>query len=256
LPWLLPGEGSRAARREHARGVAGVKPSRRDLHAGRARSAFGRRTRRRGEATAFQFTPATTQAERSRAVRVAVRVRPGVTMAQRARPSAPGMAAATTETPSGTPIAPSTYNLGVAVGWRRFAITGESSNSSGGAGGGSQESSKIAVDYRATPRLTARVQVAAEKADGVQRIVTDEQAVALDVGGSFSIARGIDVTGRRALPACRATDRAARPRRAPRQPRPSISDRRPALADFTPTKRRSLTIHSAQPQQAWVHLPA
>jgi hypothetical protein len=150
---------------------------------------------RRGEATAFQFTPATTQAERSRAVRVAVRVRPGVTMAQRARPSAPGMAAATTETPSGTPIAPSTYNLGVAVGWRRFAITGESSNSSGGAGGGSQESSKIAVDYRATPRLTARVQVAAEKADGVQRIVTDEQAVALDVGGSYSIARGIDVTG-------------------------------------------------------------
>ena len=150
---------------------------------------------RRGEATAFQFTPATTQAERNRAVRVAVRVRPGVTLAQRVRPVAPGMASATPETPSGTPIAPSTYNLGVAVGWRRFAITGESNNSRGASGGGSRESSRIAVDYRATPRLTARVQVAAEKADGVQRIVADDQAVALDVGGSYSIARGVDVTG-------------------------------------------------------------
>jgi hypothetical protein len=149
---------------------------------------------RRGEAAAFQFTPATTAAERNRAVRVAVRVRPGVTMAQRARPIAPGMAA-TTETPSGTPIAPSTYNLGVAVGWRRFAITGESTSSSGGVGGGSRESSRVGVEYRAAPRLTARVQVAAEKADGVQRIVADDRAVALDVGGSYSIARGIDVTG-------------------------------------------------------------
>ena len=115
-------------------------------------------------------------------------------MAERARPIVPGTAA-TTETPSGTPIAPSTYNLGVAVGWRRFAITGESANSSGGAGGGSRESSRVAVEYRATPRLTARVQVAAEKADGVQRIVADDRAVALDVGGSYSIARNLDVTG-------------------------------------------------------------
>jgi hypothetical protein len=150
---------------------------------------------RRGEAAAFQFTPATTRAERNRAVRVAVRVRPGVAMAQRVRPVAPGMAAATPETPSGTPIAPSTYNLGVAVGWRRFAITGETTSSSGGVAAGSRESSRVAVDYRATPRLTARAQIAAEKSDGVQRIVADDQAVALDVGGSYSIARGIDVTG-------------------------------------------------------------
>lgn len=149
---------------------------------------------RRGEATAFQFTPATTRAERNRAVRVAVRVRPGVTAPERARPAAPGIAAAV-DTPSGTAIAPSTYNLGVAVGWRRFAITGDSNNSSGGAAGGGRENSRIAVDYRATPRLTARVQVAAERSEGAQRIVTDDNAVALDVGGSYSIARNIDVTG-------------------------------------------------------------
>jgi hypothetical protein len=149
---------------------------------------------RRGEATAFQFTPATTQAERNRAVRVAVRVRPGIAAPERARPVAPGVAAAV-ETPSGTAIAPSTYNLGVAVGWRRFAITGDSNSSSGGVAGGGRETSRIGIDYRATPRLTTRVQVAAEKADGAQRIVADDNAVALDVAGSYSIARNIDVTG-------------------------------------------------------------
>jgi hypothetical protein len=149
---------------------------------------------RRSEATAFQFTPATTQAERSRAVQVAVRVRPGIVMPERARPVVPGASAAV-ETPAGTAITPSTYNLGVAVGWRRFAITGETSGSTGGVAGGSRESTRIGAEYRATPRLTARVQVASEKADGVQRIVADDRAVALDVGGSYSIARNIDVTG-------------------------------------------------------------
>ena len=146
------------------------------------------------EATAFQFTPATTQTDQSRAVQVAVRVRPGILVPERARPVAPGASAAV-ETPAGPAITPSTYNLGVAVGWRRFAITGETSGSTGGVGGGSRETTRIGVDYRATPRLTTRVQVAAEKAEGVQRIVAADRAVALDVGGSYSIARNIDVTG-------------------------------------------------------------
>jgi predicted porin len=92
-------------------------------------------------------------------------------------------------------IEPSTYNLGVAVGWRRFAVTGEASSTSGGPVEGSRETNRIGVDYRATPRLTARVQVAAEKAEGAQRVVSDDRALALDVAGSYSIARNIDVTG-------------------------------------------------------------
>jgi hypothetical protein len=150
---------------------------------------------RRGHGASFQFTPATTaQTERRRDVRVAVRVRPGVLAPERARPIVPGVAAAV-ETASGTPITPSTYNLGVAVGWRRFAITGDSSTTSGGAGGGGRETSRIGVEYRTTPRATARVQVAAEKAEGVQQIVGEDRALSLDVGGSYSIARNIDVTG-------------------------------------------------------------
>lgn len=149
---------------------------------------------RRGQASAFQFTPATSQADSTRPVRVAVRVRPDQAVPERARPVVPG-AAASVETPSGTAITPSTYNLGVAVGWRRFALTGVVSSTSGGVAPGSRETQRIGAEYRATPRLTARVQVAAERAEGVQRIVADDQALQLDVGGSYSIARGVDVTG-------------------------------------------------------------
>ena len=149
---------------------------------------------RRRAATSFQFTPATTRADRSRAVRVAVRVRPGVSAPESARPLMPGAAAAI-DLASGTAITPSTYNLGVAVGWRRFAITGDTSNVSGGVGGGSRERSRVGIDYRAASRVTARVQVETEQSEGVQRVTGDDQAVALDVGGSYSIARNIDVSG-------------------------------------------------------------
>jgi hypothetical protein len=150
---------------------------------------------RRGHATALQFTPATTGPERNRAVRVAVRLRPGARpMAERARPVVPG-AAAVVETPSGSTITPSTYNLGVAVGWRRFAITGDVSSSSGGAAAGTREAARVGLDYQANRRITGRVQVAAERAEGVQRVITEDQAYSLDVAGSYSITRNLDVTG-------------------------------------------------------------
>jgi hypothetical protein len=115
-------------------------------------------------------------------------------MAERARPVVPG-AAAVVETPSGSTITPSTYNLGVAVGWRRFAITGDVSSSSGGAAAGTREAARVGLDYQANRRITGRVQVAAERAEGVQRVITEDQAYSLDVAGSYSITRNLDVTG-------------------------------------------------------------
>ena len=155
---------------------------------------------RRGRATSFQFTPATTtaqaEAERATPVRVAVRVPTSVVTApERARPATAPGAAAVIETPAGTEITPSTYNLGVAVGWRQFAVTGDVLNSNGGVGGGSRSRARVGAEVRATPRLTARVQVESERAEGVERIVSEDRAVALDVGGSFSIARNVDLTG-------------------------------------------------------------
>ena len=115
-------------------------------------------------------------------------------MAERARPVLPGAAAAVAS-PSGTAITPSTYNLGVAVGWRRFAITGDVSASNGGAAVGAREAARVGVDYQANRRLTGRVQVGAERAEGVQRVVGEDRAYSLDVAGSYSITRNLDLTG-------------------------------------------------------------
>lgn len=149
---------------------------------------------RRGSATSFQVTPATSQAASASPVRVAVRMPSTVSAPERARPAIPG-AAAVIPTPAGTAITPSTYNLGVGVGWRRFALTGDISGSNNGSAGGSRERTRVGVEHRTTPRLTTRVQVEAEQAEGVQRIVSDDRAVALDVGGSYAITRNIDLTG-------------------------------------------------------------
>lgn len=190
-------EASRAAVQGPIRSIGSFTPAVRDprLAAELARRSATPAAEQR-VAAAFQFTPADTHpAEGSRDVRVAVRVRPGILTPERSRPEVPGMAAAA-EKPVGTPITQSSYNLGVAVGWRRFAVTGAAESTvAEGAADGSRETARIGVDYRATPRLTARVQVQAEKAEGVQRIVSDDDALALDVAGSYSIARNVNVTG-------------------------------------------------------------
>jgi hypothetical protein len=134
----------------------------------------------------MRFTPAT--AERNRAVRVAVRAGSG-TSAQAARGA--------TQTASSSPvtaITPSSYNLGVSLGWRRFAIAGDVAQADGGVVPGRRESAELGVSYRANRRLTGRVAVAAERAEGAQRLVQLDEAYSLDVGGAFSIANNVDVT--------------------------------------------------------------
>ena len=134
----------------------------------------------------FRFTPAA--ADRTRAVRVAVR----------ARASTPGEAertalAAGSQTPV-TAITPISYSLGASVGWRRFAISSDVTESEGGVLPGRRTSSEVGLSYRATRRITGRVAVAAERAEGAQRLVADDEAYQLDVGGAYTIGRNVDVT--------------------------------------------------------------
>ncbi len=137
----------------------------------------------------FRFTPATSSSERNRAVRVAIRARAN-TPAEAARGALAG-AAPTTAT---TAITPSSYNLGVSLGWRRFAISGDIAQAEGGIAPGRRDSAEVGMSYRANRRLTGRVAVAAERAEGTQRIIGEDEAYSLDVGGAFSITRNIDVT--------------------------------------------------------------
>ena len=135
----------------------------------------------------FRFTPASPSTERSRALRVAIR----------ARASTPAEASRTMLAAPNTPvtaITPSSYNLGVSLGWRRFAVSGDVAQSDGGVMPGRRDSAEVGMSYRANRRLTGRVAVAAERNEGAQRLVAADEAYSLDVGGAFSIARNIDVT--------------------------------------------------------------
>jgi predicted porin len=135
----------------------------------------------------FRFTPATAGRERQRGIQVAIRGQSSSTAAAQ-REAGPTSASAVTA------ITPSSYNLGVSLGWRRFAITGDVAQADSGLIAGTRESAEVGMSYRATRRLTGRVAVAAERTEGAQRILAEDQAYQLDVGGAFSIARNVDVT--------------------------------------------------------------
>jgi hypothetical protein len=145
---------------------------------------------RRGFQTdSLRFTPATTSADRSKAIKVAVRAR-AATVAQAART----VADASSSTPV-TAVTPTGYNLGVAVGWKRFALSGDVAKVEGGAIPGGREAAEVGVSY-AGKKFTGRLQLGAERADPAQlRIVPVESSYSLDVGGSYRIGRNLDVTG-------------------------------------------------------------
>lgn len=135
----------------------------------------------------FKFTPAAAKGRPSQ-VRVAIR----------ARATTPQQVASV-ETAAATPVsalAPVTYNLGVAVGWRRFAVSGDVGKiSSAGTPLDGRESAVVGVSY-SLPRFTGRVAVSADRSDlhGAPAI-REPDNYALDVGGAYSLTRHIAVTG-------------------------------------------------------------
>ena len=91
-------------------------------------------------------------------------------------------------------ITPAAYNLGVAVGWKSFAISGDVARVEKGALPGKVEAAQVGVGYSGR-KLGGRVQVAAERAEGAQRLAGPDASYSLDVGASYSIARNLAVTG-------------------------------------------------------------
>lgn len=141
---------------------------------------------RRGfQSGSFRFTPSSASLNKSKAVRVAVRARSVKPELNRASASAsPALAA----------ITPSAYNLGVAVGWKRFAVSGDVARVQNGIIPGERQAAEVGVTYSGA-KLAGRVQIGAEKTDGAQRIVAADEGYSLDVGGSYSIAKNVAVTG-------------------------------------------------------------
>ena len=135
--------------------------------------------------TDFKFTPAAAKSRPSQ-VRVAIRARPDAAL----RAKAANM-------DSASPVmvlTPATYNLGAAVGWRRFAISGDvAKTDSRNPVIGSKESAVVGVSY-SLKRFTGRVAVGAERDDRLP-VLRDRENYSVDLGGAYNITRSIAVTG-------------------------------------------------------------
>lgn len=135
--------------------------------------------------TGFRFTPAATS-NNNRAVTVAVRARSGNASSESDRVAA--------GTPATLGIAPVAYNLGVGIGWKRFALSGDVTRIDSGALPGSREAADLALSYN-TRKWSTRLQVAADRPVGnVPRTISGNESVSLDVGGAYRLTRNLDVT--------------------------------------------------------------
>jgi len=135
----------------------------------------------------FKFTPAPAKGRPSQ-VRVAIRARVASPDQTRLADTAAPTAAVA--------LAPTTYNLGVAVGWRRFAVAGDVAKvKDADSALGGRETAIVGVSY-SLKKFTGRVAVGAERG-------TDHPLPGLrkgdngwvDVGGSYSLSRRFALTG-------------------------------------------------------------
>ena len=135
--------------------------------------------------TDFKFTPAAAKSRPSQ-VRVAIRARPDAPI--RTRMADSGSASPVTA------LTPASYNLGAAVGWRRFAISGDVAKvESRNPVIGNKESAVVGVSY-SLKRFTGRVAVGAERDERVPAL-RERENYSLDVGGAYNITRSLAVTG-------------------------------------------------------------
>ena len=135
--------------------------------------------------TDFKFTPAAAKSRPSQ-VRVAIRARPDAAL--RTRTADAGSASPVTA------LTPASYNLGMAVGWRRFAVAGDvAKTESRNPAIGIKESAVVGVSY-SLKRFTGRVAVGAERDDRLPAL-RDRENYSLDVGGAYNLTRRLSVTG-------------------------------------------------------------
>lgn len=137
----------------------------------------------------FKFTPAPAKGRPSQ-IRVAIRAR---TLA----PAETRVAEASIPTTAVNALTPTGYNLGVAVGWRRFAVSGDVAKvKSADPAEGGRETAILGVSYSLNKRLSTRVAVGADRATGNPVLgLRQRDNMSVDVGSSFALSRHIALTG-------------------------------------------------------------
>ena len=131
----------------------------------------------------FKFTPAPAKGRPSQ-VRVAVRAR-----TVNARPAEVAIA------PAIGALTPASFNLGVAVGWKQFAVAGDvGKTTSIDPAIRSRKSAVVGVSYN-LKKFSGRVAVGAERSDGRIPALVRPDNVSVDVGAAYNISRRVAVTG-------------------------------------------------------------
>ena len=139
--------------------------------------------------TDFKFTPAPAKGRPSQ-VRVAIRARV-------ASPAQSQLASVVAPTAAVNALTPTGYNLGVAVGWKRFAVSGDVAKAqSADKAIGGRETAILGVSYSLSNKLSTRVAVGAERSTGNPLpALRQGDKVSLDAGASYSLSRRIALTG-------------------------------------------------------------
>lgn len=132
----------------------------------------------------FRFTPADSARTSSRSVTVAVR----------ARNSRPATADRGDTALAAVTLQPIAYNLGVSVGWKRFAVSGDLAKMDLAGAPGSTERADVGVSYTGK-RASARVKAGTERAlANTPPLIAEDSNYSIDVGGSYSITRNLALT--------------------------------------------------------------
>ncbi len=91
-------------------------------------------------------------------------------------------------------LAPISYNLGVSVGWKRLAVSGDVTRVELVDQPGSRERADIGVSYTGK-RLSGRLSASADRPlANTPVLIGDKPSYSIDLGGSYSLTRNLDVT--------------------------------------------------------------
>lgn len=139
----------------------------------------------------FRFTPSESRRDGSRAVTVAVRARSSRSALAAERAATVSAASAA---PSSVGLAPIAYNLGVAVGWRRFALSGDVTHIDLAGLPGSREAVDVGVSYTGK-RFSGQVKAGSDRPlPNGPSLIEEPPAYSIDVAGSYALTRNLAVT--------------------------------------------------------------
>lgn len=134
----------------------------------------------------FRFTPSESQSNVGRGVSVSVRARS-------TRIARTDLASAVAAAPA-VSVNPIAYNLGVSVGWKRFAIASDVTHVDLVAEPGGRDRTNVGVSYTGK-KISTRVQAASDRPlVDTPALIGDKPSYSIDMGGSYSLTRNLDVT--------------------------------------------------------------